>query len=132
MKQTVLHFGDKRGVYSSKSLNRYHVAIYLHRFNYENAQYTHGFITMYLTSSCCLNLGSTLFICLEAYIIFLASSDFFSSAAKLCQQFGPSPGLTEGWSLSGSKPFDNLTLKPPIMTAADDKFGNNFPNFQKK
>ena len=26
----------------------------------------------------------------------------------------------------------NLTHKAPIMTAADDKFGNNFPNFQKK
>ena len=25
-----------------------------------------------------------------------------------------------------------LTLKALITTAADDKFGNNFPNFQKK
>ena len=25
-----------------------------------------------------------------------------------------------------------LTLKAPITTAADDKFRNNFPNFQKK
>ena len=26
----------------------------------------------------------------------------------------------------------HLTIKAPIMTAADDKFGNFFPNFQKK
>ena len=25
-----------------------------------------------------------------------------------------------------------LTIKAPIMTTADDRFGNYFPNFQKK
>ena len=30
------------------------------------------------------------------------------------------------------KTFKNLTIKAPITTAADDKFCNIFPNYQKK
>ena len=41
--------------------------------------------------------------------------------------------LTATFFLSRAKTFDSkyLTLKGSITTAADDKFSNIFPNFQK-